>query len=165
MALGWGDPNIAFTAILELGSIAAVIWYFWGDLVQLAVGAIKAIQTSSYESHEWPIVMGIGLGTLPIVFFGLLLKKFIPDFDHSPLRSLGAIAIASSARSCAASGRSSNCIRGQRARRRADGNARSRRRPRLPSDAEQGPPACLTPHTWHLTPHTDQTRPPFLPGR
>lgn len=95
VALGWGDPTIAFTAILELGSITAVIWYFWGDLVQLAVGAFKAIQASSYQSHEWQIVMGVGLGTLPIVFFGLLLKKFIPDFDHSPLRSLGAIAIAS----------------------------------------------------------------------
>ncbi len=95
VALGWGDPTIAFTAILELGSIAAVIWYFWGDLVQLGIGAIKAIQASNYQSHEWQMVMGIALGTLPIVVFGLLLKTFIPDFDHSPLRSLGAIAIAS----------------------------------------------------------------------
>ena len=93
--LGWGDPNIAFTAILELGSIAAVIWYFWGDLVQLTVGTIKAIQASDYQSHDWQMVMGIGLGTLPIVFFGLLLKVFVPDFDRSPLRSLIAIAIAS----------------------------------------------------------------------
>lgn len=93
--LGWGDPNIAFTAILELGSIAAVIWYFWGDLVQLTVGVIKAIQASDYQSHDLQMAMGIGLGTLPIVFFGLLLKVFVPDFDRSPLRSLGAIAIAS----------------------------------------------------------------------
>ncbi|HBE34725.1 MAG TPA: undecaprenyl-diphosphatase, partial [Cyanobacteria bacterium UBA11368] len=39
--------------------------------------------------------VGIALGTLPIIFFGLLIKKFIPDFDNSPIRSMGAIAIAS----------------------------------------------------------------------
>ena len=29
---GWGDPGVAFTAIIQLGSIAAVLWYFWSDL-------------------------------------------------------------------------------------------------------------------------------------
>src|SRR5919199_1751779 len=95
VALGWGDPSIAFAAILELGSIAAVIWYLWTDLVQIAVGAMKAIQASEYQSHDLWMVVGIGLGTLPIVCSGLLLKLFAPDFDHSPLRHLGAIAIAS----------------------------------------------------------------------
>jgi len=35
------------------------------------------------------------LGTIPILFFGLLIKALVPDFDHSPLRSLRSIAIAS----------------------------------------------------------------------
>ena len=95
VALGWGDPSIAFTASLELGSIIAVIWYFWGDVVQITVGAFKAIQVSDFQSQDFRLALGIGLGTLPIVFFGLLLKVFVPDFDHSPLRSLRAIAIAS----------------------------------------------------------------------
>lgn len=95
VALGWGNPSIAFTASLELGSIIAVIWYFWGDVVQITVGAFKAIQVSDFQSQDFRLALGIGLGTLPIVFFGLLLKVFVPDFDHSPLRSLRAIAIAS----------------------------------------------------------------------
>ncbi|HEY9599499.1 MAG TPA: undecaprenyl-diphosphate phosphatase [Cyanophyceae cyanobacterium] len=95
VALHWGDPGVAFTAIIQLGSIAAVLWYFWKDLVQITVGAIKAIQTADYESNEFRLALGIGLGTLPIVFFGLLIKKFIPDYDNSPLRSMGAIAVAS----------------------------------------------------------------------
>ena len=33
------------------------------------------------------------MGTIPIVFFGLLIKIFVPDFDSSPLRNLSAIAI------------------------------------------------------------------------
>lgn len=95
VALHWGDPGVAFTAIIQLGSIAAVLWYFWRDLVQITVGATKAIRTADYESNEFRLAVGIGLGTLPILFFGLLIKKFIPDFDNSPLRSMGAIAVAS----------------------------------------------------------------------
>ncbi|MGB5960508.1 MAG: undecaprenyl-diphosphate phosphatase [Coleofasciculaceae cyanobacterium] len=95
IALGWGDPGVAYTAIIQLGSIAAVLWYFWGDLVQITLGALKAIRISDYQSKEFRMALGISLGTIPIVFFGLLIKVLIPDFDKSPLRSLTAIAIAS----------------------------------------------------------------------
>lgn len=95
VVLGWGDPGVAFTAVIQLGSIAAVLWYFWGDLSQVTTGAVKAIRTSEYQSNEFRIALGILLGTIPIVFFGLLIKTFIPDFDNSPVRSLAAIAIAS----------------------------------------------------------------------
>jgi undecaprenyl-diphosphatase len=94
-ALHWGDPGLAFTAIVQLGSIAAVIWFFWSDIVTVITGAFTAVQKKDYQSLEFQMAAGIALGTLPIIFFGLLIKKFIPDFDHSPLRSLGAIAIAS----------------------------------------------------------------------
>jgi undecaprenyl-diphosphatase len=94
-ALRWGDPGVAFTAIIQLGSIAAVIWFFWGDIVTVITGSFTAVQKKDYQSLEFQMAAGIALGTLPIIFFGLLIKKFIPDFDNSPLRSLGAIAIAS----------------------------------------------------------------------
>jgi undecaprenyl-diphosphatase len=94
-ALQWGDPGVAFTAIIQLGSIAAVIWFFWSEIVTVISGAFTAIQKKEYQSLEFQMASGIALGTLPIVLFGLLIKKFIPDFDHSPLRSLGAIACAS----------------------------------------------------------------------
>ncbi|BCL37646.1 undecaprenyl-diphosphate phosphatase [Nostoc sp. MS1] len=95
VALGWGDPGVAFTAIIQLGSIAAVLWYFWGDLTKLIGGATRAIASKNYEDYDLRLSLGIILGTIPIVFFGLLIKKFIPDFDNSPIRSLSAIAIAS----------------------------------------------------------------------
>jgi undecaprenyl-diphosphatase len=95
VALGWGDPGVAYTAIIQLGSIAAVLWYFWGDLVQITVGSVKAIRSADYQSNEFRLALGIGLGTIPIIFFGLLIKVLIPDFDKSPLRSLASIACAS----------------------------------------------------------------------
>lgn len=93
--LGWGDPGVAFTAIIQLGSIVAVLWYFWGDMTQIIKGAAKAIAVKDYQSHDFKLFVGISLGTVPIVFLGLLIKLFIPDYDNSPLRSLTAIAIAS----------------------------------------------------------------------
>ncbi|MDJ0844423.1 undecaprenyl-diphosphate phosphatase [Crocosphaera sp.] len=95
VALGWGDPGVAFTAVIQLGSIAAVLWYFWSDLSQIARGTITAIGKSDYQSHDFRLGMGIALGTLPIVFFGLLMKLLIPDLDNSPLRSIEVIAGAS----------------------------------------------------------------------
>lgn len=95
LALGWGDPGVAYTAVIQLGSIAAVIWYFWGDLSQITLGMIKAIKTKEYDSLEFKLALGIGLGTIPIVIFGLALKILVPDLDNSPLRSLTTIAIAS----------------------------------------------------------------------
>ncbi|VXD19642.1 Undecaprenyl-diphosphatase [Planktothrix serta PCC 8927] len=93
--LGWGDPGIAFTAIIQLGSIAAVIWFFWQDLAQVTLGSWRAIQKKDYDSVDFRLALAIALGTIPIVFFGLLIKLFIPDYDNSPLRSMVVIGFAS----------------------------------------------------------------------
>jgi undecaprenyl-diphosphatase len=93
--LGWGDPGSAFSAVIQLGSIVAVLWYFWQDIAELSWGTARAIQQGNYQAQPFRITLGIAVGTLPIIFFGVLLKLFVPDFDNSPLRSMSAIAIAS----------------------------------------------------------------------
>lgn len=95
VVLGWGDPGVAFTAIIQLGSIASVLWYFREDLMRIIQGSAKAIAHKDYNNYDLRLALGIILGTVPIVFFGLLIKAFIPDFDNSPIRSMGAIAVAS----------------------------------------------------------------------
>lgn len=95
VVLGWGDPGVAYTAVIQLGSIAAVLTYFWQDLADIFSGSAQAIARKNWDDRQLRIAMGIALGTLPIIVGGLAIKTFIPDFDRSPLRSLGAIAIAS----------------------------------------------------------------------
>lgn len=95
VALGWGDPGVTFTAVIQLGSIAAVLWYFWQDLAEITQGMFTAISKRDYQSYHFRLALGIALGTIPIVICGLLLKIFVPDLDNSPLRSMTAIAIAS----------------------------------------------------------------------
>lgn len=95
VVLGWGDPGVAFTAFIQLGSIAAILWYFRADLIQVALGMVRAVQTQNYDSSDFRVGLGIILGTIPILIGGVLLKVLVPDFDASPIRSMGAIAIAS----------------------------------------------------------------------
>lgn len=95
VALGWGDPGVAFSAVIQLGSIAAVLWYFWKDLSRIFKGATRAMVLSDYMDFDLRLCIGIFFGTLPILLCGIVIKIFIPDFDNSPLRSMNAIAIAS----------------------------------------------------------------------
>jgi undecaprenyl-diphosphatase len=93
--LGWGDPGTAYTAVIQLGSIIAVLSYFWADLRRLVKGALRAFSLKDYYDYDFRMCLSILLGTLPILFFGIMIKIFIPDFDHSPVRKLSFIAIAS----------------------------------------------------------------------
>jgi undecaprenyl-diphosphatase len=93
--LGWGDPGVAVTAVIQLGSIAAVLAYFREDLAQVMQGISRACRHGQWSDPQARLGVAIALGTLPIVFAGLLLKKLVPDYDNSPLRSLTSIAIVS----------------------------------------------------------------------
>jgi undecaprenyl-diphosphatase len=93
--LGWGDPGVAVTAVIQLGSIAAVLAYFREDLAEVIRGVSRACRHGQWSDPRARLGVAIALGTLPIVFAGLLLKKLVPDYDHSPLRSLTSIAAVS----------------------------------------------------------------------
>jgi len=92
---GWKDAGLSFDAVIQLGSIVAVVSYFWKDLRDITLGTIAAIKNKQYKSHDFKLAVAIALGTVPIIFGGLLIKIFVPDYDKSALRSLTAIAIAS----------------------------------------------------------------------
>lgn len=93
--LGWGDPGVAFTAVIQLGSIAAVLAYFREDLRQVGRGIARAVRHGQWSDPSARLGLAMALGTLPIVIGGLAIKRWIPDYDHSPLRSMTSIAIVS----------------------------------------------------------------------
>lgn len=93
--LGWGDPGVSFTAVIQLGSIAAIIWYFWDDLYSVTRNTIKAAIARDFESQDFRIGFGIILGTIPAVMVGLFVKVLVPGYDNSIVRSTAAIAVTS----------------------------------------------------------------------
>ena len=93
MALGLGDPGEALTAVIQLGSIAAVLWYFRNDILGLIRGSLTALQKRDFANHDLRLSVGIALGTLPICVLGLAIKLFFKT-QYESARSLLAIAIA-----------------------------------------------------------------------
>lgn len=91
LVLGWGDPGVAVTAVIQLGSIVAVLAYFRRDLAEVAAGVLRASRQGDWRQPEARLGLAILLGTLPILVAGLAIKRFIPDYDHSLLRSLPVI--------------------------------------------------------------------------
>jgi undecaprenyl-diphosphatase len=73
--LGWGDPGAAFTAVIQLGTMAAVLLYFRGDLWRIAVTWLRSLRDPALRSDldarmGWYII----LGTIPISVLGLAFK-------------------------------------------------------------------------------------------
>lgn len=85
--LGWPDPGAAFSAVIQLGSVVAVISYFWKDLMELVSGSFQAVKAKNYADHNLRVVAGILIGTLPICVLGLLFKHLLED-PNGPVRSL-----------------------------------------------------------------------------
>jgi undecaprenyl-diphosphatase len=79
--LGWQDPGAAFTAVIQLGTLVAVLAYFARDVVGITRGTL-----TGQTRMGWMIAVG----TLPVVVLGLLFKHHI----ESTLRSLYVVAVA-----------------------------------------------------------------------
>ena len=83
--LGRTDPGAAFTAVLQVGTLAAVLVYFWADLMRIARAMWRAAITGHpLETDDARLGWMIALGTLPIVVCGVLFKADI----ETTLRSL-----------------------------------------------------------------------------
>jgi undecaprenyl-diphosphatase len=93
--LGWGDPGIAFTAVIQLGSILAVLAYFRRDLAEVGRGVSRAFRHGQWNDPSARLGLAIGLGTVPILLAGLAVKLWFPGFEVSPLRSMTSIAVVS----------------------------------------------------------------------
>jgi undecaprenyl-diphosphatase len=89
--LGWKDPGAAFTAIIQLGTVAAVVIYFAKDIGKAFMAWAYTI-TGKKEVDQVEARMGwaVFVGTLPVIVFGLLLKHKI----ETSFRSLTVIAFA-----------------------------------------------------------------------
>lgn len=87
--VGWEDPGAAFTAVIQLGTEAAVLLYFWRDIVTIVrtwtLSLFRpALRSDPAARMGWYVI----LGTIPIAILGLLLEERI----ESTFRDLRLIA-------------------------------------------------------------------------
>lgn len=86
------DPSITgFTAVIQIGAIAAVVLYFWKDIQRIAIAWVRGLVKPEYRG-EFDHRMGwyVIVGSTPIVVVGFLAR----DIISGPLRSLWWVAAA-----------------------------------------------------------------------
>lgn len=75
------DEWTAFIAVMQIGTLAAVVVYFFKDLVDIVKGflvdGLRYVQSPSNGLGKARMGWYIILGTLPVATFGLAFKKFI----------------------------------------------------------------------------------------
>ncbi|MEI8102620.1 MAG: undecaprenyl-diphosphatase UppP [Chlorobium sp.] len=82
---GWNDPGAPFTAIVQLGTLVAVMLYFRNDIILIGKAVFDGIvRRKPLATPEAKMGWMIAAGTLPIVIFGILFKTEI----ETGLRSL-----------------------------------------------------------------------------
>ncbi len=91
--LGWRDPGAAFTAVVQLGTTAAVLIFFRVDLWRIARGWVAGLRDPAARGTldsrlGWYLI----LGTVPIAVLGLALKHPI-EHQFRTLELIGAALI------------------------------------------------------------------------
>ncbi len=76
------DPGVSLSAIIQLGSVIAILIYFKED-----IKIILKNDTHNFHIFQNKIFISIFLGTLCILIFGAVVKFIIPDFYNNFLRS------------------------------------------------------------------------------
>jgi len=85
---GWPDPGAAFTAVIQLGTLAAVLVYFRVELWRISAAVLRSLGSRTMSDPEAKLGWGIIIGTVPIVVVGFALR----DVIEGPARNLWVIA-------------------------------------------------------------------------
>ncbi|MCV0020529.1 undecaprenyl-diphosphate phosphatase [Mobiluncus curtisii] len=80
---------VAFTAVIQIGAIAAAVLYFWSDIWRIIKAWVTGVFHKSARRHpDYRFGWAIIIGSVPIAVVGLLFK----DFIETGLRSMWFVA-------------------------------------------------------------------------
>ncbi|MEW2503838.1 undecaprenyl-diphosphate phosphatase [Amycolatopsis sp. NPDC047767] len=81
---------VGFTAVIQVGAIAAVLVYFFRDIVRFAAAWGRGlVNARARQEHDYKFAWWVILATIPIVIAGLLFQSLV----KGPLASLWVVAI------------------------------------------------------------------------
>ena len=90
--IGIDDPGSSISAIIQIGSIFAILWYFRKNIFNQR---FKKSRNIFQEFAANKLYKSIFIGTIPIVCIGAYIKLFVPGYSNSFLRSNLSIALIS----------------------------------------------------------------------
>ena len=92
LILGFNDPGSSLSAIIQFGSVLALLCYFRNDFFKF-----KSQSSKKFIDHflNKRLIRSIFIGTIPIILLGGTIKLFAPYFYNNNLRSNLLIALVS----------------------------------------------------------------------
>ena len=72
--LGWPDQGLLFDVAVHMGTLTAVVAYYWRDLLAVGGDILPSLRTARHQPGE---LLCLIVATLPAVLAGLLLGSFI----------------------------------------------------------------------------------------
>jgi undecaprenyl-diphosphatase len=82
--LGWPDPGLALDAVLHLGTLLAIVLYFWSDLWGLFGAAINSLRRRSLADPQARVAWGVVIGTIPAAILGFLFEEPVERLFGAP---------------------------------------------------------------------------------
>jgi undecaprenyl-diphosphatase len=77
---GWEDPGAAYSAVIQIGTMLAVVIYFFKDLLKISSKVVMNLKNKKFiTDYESKLGWYIIFGTIPIIIFGLLLENLIEN--------------------------------------------------------------------------------------
>jgi|AMZC01.1.fsa_nt_AMZC01000644.1_7 undecaprenyl-diphosphatase len=72
--LNWSEPPLVFDVVVHLGTLVAVLMYFWRDWQVLLRAGLHALRNRTASEPEARLLWLIALGTVPAALAGLMLE-------------------------------------------------------------------------------------------
>jgi undecaprenyl-diphosphatase len=95
--LGWEDPGLGFDVALHVGTLLAVLWYFWRDWWELVRSAIAGLGGGGQGKESGLLFWKIVVASIPAAVIGVALEHKAEEAFRAPaliaaaLASLGAL--------------------------------------------------------------------------
>ncbi|RME41645.1 MAG: undecaprenyl-diphosphatase UppP [Caldilineae bacterium] len=82
--LGWNASGLTFDTTVHLGTLVAVVVYFWRDIEQIVVGVLKTLRDRNLDDFYGRLGWLIVVGSIPAAVAGALLESFFERLFGTP---------------------------------------------------------------------------------
>lgn len=82
--LGWEHPGLTFDALLHLGTLLAVLAYFWRDWWEMAVAAWGWLRGRRQEEGKERLLLALVVGSIPAALIGYSFESFFEALFERP---------------------------------------------------------------------------------
>jgi len=82
--LGWTRHSLALDVLLHVGTMVAVVIYFWNDLWTLALAALESVRTRSLADPQARLAWALVIGSIPAALIGFLFEDFVEGLFGTP---------------------------------------------------------------------------------